>query len=366
MKKLKDLDRQINGNVKERYGNLVKGIEVFAILFGNIASIIFAFEFFRESLPKSIQASAGILFLCISFELLKRYIFRQANLEIVGRNLKEEFGDLKFKPKMDIKISSFGFLVLVFLLASMYMSISGLSKTIDNTEQAETQIKERVGALKDSLTIKYSPELKELRKQKISTLKAYNSKLSNIEKLESKENLGWKDNKRLESMKPDLDALEKRGVEIDTMIQRIEAKLDVSGFEKELRDKVKNDKADADRSVLIFSVIGVLIELLIYVSILIRAIFDVRYVWEYKNTKEYKRYLINKAIILEVLEYNKGNKFIPKAVELSTEHEVRDVLKLFNWMKRLNIIKKDDRGRFTLNSSKKVVFELLDKYHTEI
>ena len=120
--------------------------------FGNGVSVFLAFFFVQaiflssfSDIKDSILITFGIIFFLIMFELLKRYVIAIFSSEIIKN---------KFKV---FKLNMMGFVFGVLLLAggSMYLSLSGAKKFVNNEQVFKVQTENVITTNIDSLTKVY-------------------------------------------------------------------------------------------------------------------------------------------------------------------------------------------------------------------
>lgn len=270
--------------VSKSYSEKYKWVDKFMYAFswfGNGVSIFLAFFFLQSLFYASFSigssnmwlATLGIIFFLTMFELLKRYVFSMFSLEF----MKMQFSIFRR--------SMIGFIISTSLLlvGSIYFSLNGAQKFVDNQNLFETETTQITKINVDSLTNYYNESL-------ITPL------MDNNKQLTTQNNGYYETSTKMYSSKY-TKLIEDNNTKIDANNAKI------SAYELERNDKIQtirqtNDLILADNleankdNIIAFILISLMIELVIMFGIYYDKYYDYRTVKEYEetiiNTPEFK------------------------------------------------------------------------------
>jgi len=311
-------------------------------LFGNVASVFFAYFFLFSILQDAVGslAAASILgfssiFFLSAFELLKRYIFHRFSLEWVSSKFK-------FKMKETLILGAFS---LLLITTSFYMSLNGAHKFADQSENIEVNVDSTYKSYEDTLHKKYFSEIDELKKE--------NNKLSeqNVIYNEEAENAVYTSIKKqkFELIKINNETIKSNKLKIAEYEKELQTKLKEK--KTELEKEANSEKQKSDSSGFKFVLLSTFIELMILIGILFNNYYTHRSYREYtENIQSDENFHIWQKYdaFLDII-FNNGKKILRPGEEslpvsrvqdlarikgLSTsEREVVDAYKVFNHLK---------------------------------
>lgn len=270
--------------VSKSYSERFKWVDRFMYAFswfGNAVSVFLAFFFLQSLFNASFSIgteytwliTSGIIFFLSMFELLKRYVFSMFSIEFIKVQFKI------FKRSMFTFIIS----VLALLIGSMYLSLNGAQKFIDNEEIFETQTTTIVKSEVDSITSYYNNTL-------ILPLIQSNNKLNeqNDEFLETSKKMYATKYTRL--INENNKKIENNNIKIDDYEKERDFK--VEQIRKESESNLSETLSQNKDNIITFILISLLIELIIIFGIYYDKIYDYRTIKEYEdtviNTTEFK------------------------------------------------------------------------------
>lgn len=272
-----DKYQEIKGKtITKSYSEKYKWVDHFMYAFswfGNGVSIFLAFFFLQSLFDSSFSVgieykwatTIGIIFFLTMFELLKRYVFSLFSLEFIKVQHKI------FKRSM----ITFIFSVLLLLSGSMYLSLNGAQKFIDNqslfTEQTNTATKIDI----DSVINYYNNTL-------IMPLKAENTKL-NIQNDDYFETSTKMYSSKYTAL---IDANNNKIVSNSNKVTTYELERDskVTEIKQFNSDNLDSSLAENKNNVITFILISLMIELIIIFGIYYDKYYDYRTVKEYEDT----------------------------------------------------------------------------------
>jgi hypothetical protein len=334
-------DKFDNKDFHKSYKPINVTLYVFS-LFGNLASVFFAYFFLYNILSEAVGGlaaatvlSAAAIFFLASFELLKRYVFHRFSLEWVSS---------KFKVTLR-ETAMLGIFSVLLISTSFYMSLNGADKFADKTDNIEANVDSLYKQYEDSLVRKYSVWTEELKveNQKLSDAnvtynqEAENTKFTSIKK--QKFDLIKSNNQTIKDNKLKLDNYEKE------LAQKLKDK------KTELETDSNNDKQQNSSSGFKFVLLSTFIELMILIGILFNNYYSHRAYKEYtervssdENFIKWQKYDAFLDIIYKngkkVLKPGEESMPVSKVQDLArirglytTEREVVDGYKVFNHLR---------------------------------
>ena len=251
--------------------------------FGNGVSIFLAFFFIQALFLSSFNGikdawyiTVGIVIFLTMFELIKRYVLGLFSLETI----KNKFNI--FKGNM----ISFIISVIILVTGSVYLSLNGASKFVDNrqifTEQTEINIESEKDSLNNFYFIQYIKPLMDDNKILTNQNSDYLIQSSTTNYKTKYTNLINDNNTKIENNR--------------TLIAQYETRRDdeVSEFSNKQSDKLITSLVLNNSNITAFLIISALIELIIMIGIFYDKFYDYKIMMEYEetivNTPEFKRW----------------------------------------------------------------------------
>lgn len=359
-------DKFENMNFNASYKPINLTLYVFS-LFGNVASVFFAYFFLFSILEESVGAlaaasilgAASIFFLSL-FELLKRYVFHRFSLELVA-------GKFKF-AKETIYLCIIGILLIAL---SFYMSLNGAHKFSDKGVVITEKTDSLYTSYSDSLNKKYNILIQDLKIEN-KDLSIKNAQYN--EEAESAKYISIKKQK-FELIKLNSDNIKSN----KEKMQNYEIILKTELLEKktELYSKSTEQKRENSSSGFKFVMLSSFIELFILIGIFFNNYYSHRSYKEYSenmidddNFQNWKKY---NAFIDIIYKNGKktlkpGDESIPvsnvqdmariKGIHTS-EREVSDAYKVFNHL-RITALK---NSRRFITSDYELAKEVLKRHY---
>lgn len=311
-------------------------------LFGNIASVFFAYFFLYSLLEDAVGALAAAsilsfssIFFLSSFELLKRYIFHRFSLEWVASSFK-------FKLRETSILALFSVLLIS---ASFYMSLNGAHKFADQSENIEMNVDSTYKSYEDTLTKQYSVQINELKDE--------NKKLSeqNVIYNEEAENARYTSIKKqkFELIKINNETIKSNKLKLDEYEKDLQKKLKEK--KSELIKEAGKDQKQSESSGFKFVLLSTFIELMILIGILFNNYYSHRAYREYtENIQSDENYhvWVKYDQFLDII-FKNGKKMLKPGEEsipvskvqdlarikgiVTSEREVIDAYKLFNHLR---------------------------------
>ena len=336
-------------------------------LFGNVASVFFAYFFLFSILAESVGAlaaasilgAASIFFLSL-FELLKRYVFHRFSLELVA-------GKFKF-AKETIYLGIIGTLLITL---SFYMSLNGAHKFSDKGAVITEKTDSLYIAYSDSLNKKYNILIQDLKieNKDLSTKNEQYNQEAEIAKYTS-----------IKKEKFELIKLNNDNIKVNKeKIQKYETDLNIELSTKklELETKSSNQKEENSASGFKFVMLSSFIELFILIGIFFNNYYSHRSYREYaenmmddNNFQSWKKY----NSFIDII-YKNGKKTLrpgDEAIPVSkvqdmarikglhtSEREVSDAYKVFNHL-RITALK---NSRRFITSDYELAKEVLKRHY---
>lgn len=359
-------DKFENTDFNSSYKPINLTLYVFS-LFGNIASVFFAYFFLFAILEESVGAlaaasilSAASIFFLSLFELLKRYVFHRFSLELVAG---------KFKlAKETIYLGIIGTLLIAL---SFYMSLNGAHKFSDKGAIITEKTDFLYTVYSDSINKKYNSLIQDLKnenkdlsdKNEQYNAEAEIAKYTSIKK--QKFELIKLNNDNIKSNKEKIQQYE------------TDLKNDLTSKKIDLDSKSVSQKAENSSSGFKFVMLSTFIELFILIGIFFNNYYSHRSYREYsenmmddENFQSWKKY---NAFIDIIYKNGKktlrpGDESIPvsKVQDMArikglhtSEREVSDAYKIFNHL-RITAIK---NSRRFITSDYELAKEVLKKHY---
>lgn len=313
-------DKFDNKDFHKSYKPINVTLYVFS-LFGNIASVFFAYFFLYSILQEAVGglAAASILgfasvFFLSAFELLKRYVFHRFSLEWVSSKFK-----ISLRETMMLGVFS-----VLLISASFYMSLNGAHKFADKSDNIEANVDSLYTQYEDSLVKKYSIWTEEL--------KAENQKLSeaNIEYNQEAENTKFTSIKKqkFDLIKANNQTIRDNKAKLDSYEQELTKKL--KDKKTELEADSGKEKEQNSSSGFKFVLLSTFIELMILIGILFNNYYSHRAYKEYveKVSSDENFLLWQKYDMFLDIIYKNGKKTLRPGDESIPVSKVQDLARI--------------------------------------
>jgi len=351
--KYKKLKEAIEVNTFEKsYGVINIVLFAFTIL-AHLASIVFGYIFLFDLMNISTDNFWGkfiivpliTLISLGSFELLKRFLFRQTTLNyFIKRSItKEVFGT--------------SMLSLLLIILTFYLSLNGAEQMGDRSKVIENTTEVKINSKTDSITKVYDNKIAKLEADKATYFDM-------ITKQTRSRELRSQYNSLIETTNNDIKQLEsdkERKIRQNTLAENKKA-------------SVKN--IEVDKNIVSFLIICTFIEIIILIGVWFNTYYEFRSFKEFNdrvhNQNNYKRYLINEVLL--DLVYNKGkvqigdlldsSKYIKRLTNIKgvnvTEKQIKD---FFVLTKHLKITTTEANRRFVSKGYDEAKQIILDYYN---
>jgi hypothetical protein len=275
-------EKMLNKSTKKPYAIRFKGVRTAMIIFsifGNIASIFFAYFFFTNLFTSSFVNITGksvsiaiVVFLAL-FELLKRKIFDLFSQEYI-KNSKS-----LFKKQM----SGFILSTMILIAFSFFFSMNGAKKFMNKDQEIRLVKQETLNAEIDSISNDYLyTYILPIKDENKTYLSQKNEILSQRKEWVKK---GW----GTKTFDEDLDELDKQIQQNKDKITLYESKRDTAivEYKQEYLSQYEKDKEQNKWNIIWFLVISGTIEIII-----LSGVYYVRH-YEDASVKEYQKNVVN-------------------------------------------------------------------------
>jgi len=316
----KILKDKIENNNFERSYNIIDKILYYFSFLGNCASIIFAYFFVNLLLFNAVDDFWGKNFLIpfislialTSFELLKRFLFKQTTINILG------------SKKINSEILATISLSFLLISGSFYLSLNGAKTMADKNKKIDSKIEVITDKKTDSLNRVYDGKIAKLDSDKATWVKLIETS---------------------------------RGVKLKTQYNALINKTndDIKSTEKERDDKIKllevknNNKADFQKkevttNILAFIIISSFIELIILIGVWFDTYYDFRSFKEFDDKISTDTNIKNYLLYIDLIEilYNSGKT--RRGEDFSSFNKFKEVVKI----RGINISDKTIQDFYTL------------------
>jgi hypothetical protein len=258
----------LNVDFQKKYGDLAKWLNGFSI-FGNFASIFFAFFLVNPSLQQAIDdvLPASFLAALLGFTLT---IIVLGMFEMIKRFVVKIFSATYVKTK-SIGRGFFSLIGSLLLLgASIYFSLNGAINFASTSENQIEVIENNIDSQIDSLNVLYS-QRKEPIISEINSLRD-----DNIQKRKEQSELP----SNYVRMKGDLQKIIDKNEEVIGKRQLTLEKMDselggiITKLEKEQKEQETESKSKDEDRIVIFLIISLSIEFIIVIGVYFKELFD--------------------------------------------------------------------------------------------
>ena len=325
--------RMLNKSTKKPYAIRFKWIRAilwFASIFGNFASIFFAFFFFITLFTSSFVdvdgfgVKLGIVAFLGIFELLKRYIFDLFSLEYL------KIGKRLFNKKM----TSFIISTTVLIAASFFFSMNGAKKFMNKEEEIYVVKQDNINVQTDSIEIYYMNTFIKPIKIENNNYNEQISKLTTQIRTWNAENFN--------NMIAGLDANIKAN---NDKIKVYEAKMqqEIKEYKDQFIEEYERHQEENKMNIIWFLLISGVIEILILTGVYYNRHYEDATIKEYEkqvaSTPNYKKWLKCQNI-LEMI-YETG---VEVDEQISSTNEILELISI----NELNMTKADVENSFKI------------------
>jgi len=249
----KKIENKINNyNFNENYKNINLIMKVLSY-FGNLASIFLAFFFMAKIISGPI-GGGNTFFVFISSIIIL------SGIELLKRDLFDKFS-ITYLKENSIKKSSYVLLfsTLLLIFASFYSSLNGAKEFSSKSREIEQESKSSIEVYSDSLSNVYNDKLK-VFEERNAILFQQNLKIDD-EMMNIPSNFVSARNKLREDKKVNLSQIENNNIQINTINQDLEKKINekVLDIESDKDFKIKDNTSNS----FLFIILSTIIELLI-------------------------------------------------------------------------------------------------------
>lgn len=317
----KKLKEAIEVNTFEKsYTFIDKVLYGFAIL-AHLASIVFGYIFVADLLNSSTDEFWGKIVIIpvitvislASFELLKRFLFRQTTMNyfIKGGTTKEVIGT--------------ALLSLLLIVLTFYLSLNGAENMGDRSNVIESNTEVKINSKTDSITKIYDGKIAKLENSK-------NIYLGMITTGTRSRELRTQYNGMIETADKDIKALEAEKENRVKQYQNIE------------NQKASVKKKEVVKNIFSFIIISSFIEIIILIGVWFDAYYDYRSFNEFservQNQNNYKKFLTHERLLGMVFSYGK--------VKIADTLDSSKTIKKLATIKGFNVTEKQISDFFTL------------------
>lgn len=313
-------DKFDNKDFNKSYKPINLTLYIFS-LFGNIASVFFAFFFLYNIMTAAVGSLAAATILAVAsvfflsaFELLKRYVFHRFTLEWVYAKFK-----LTYKETIILGLFS-----ILLIASSFYMSLNGAHKFSDKSENIAADVDSVYKQYEDTLIKKYSVFTQELKVENQSLSEAnvqYNQDAENTRNISIKR-------QKLELIRVDNQTIKDNKLKIDNYEKELTVKLKEQKYELKLH--FGNEKNKNNSSGFKFILLSTFIELIILIGILFNNYYSYRSYKEYvENTASNENFLKWQKynVFLDII-YKNGKKLLNPGEESISASKVKDLARI--------------------------------------
>lgn len=330
-----------NKTYSERFSGTRNGLFIFSI-FGNIASIFFAYFFFMDIFSNThfnvspMIIATGIIGFLTLLELIKRYVFDIFSVNIIKHKMK-------FFTSSKI---SFLFMTLALIVMSFIFSLNGAQKLVNReksiVEDNQGAIEQKVDSINTYYLNTYiNPKLKEndnLVKQRDKDLDYLN-------------NGSWKSNTERNNINNRIASVDKRIKTNDSIINyyNVEKTTTINEIKNSENTSLLSNQLKNNVNILYFLILSTIIEIIIMIGIYYNRYYEDATVREYEqtviNTSQFKKWQISNLILDLIFNYGDirvndplpAFKSIVEVIQTNDldipEKTLKDTMKIFTFLK---------------------------------
>lgn len=359
----------LNKSYSQKFSAIRKGSVAFS-LFGNAASIFFAYFFFVSIFSTTMYninplvLGIGVVGFLTLFEFVKRYVFDIFSINVI--KLKSKF----FKSS---KIS-FLFATLILIAFSFMFSLNGAQKLVNkekqNIEITQNNIQEQV----DSVNTYYLETYINAKSEENKSLIDQRQK-----DLDYLDNGFWKSNTERNNVNERITNVDKRIGVNDSIIAYYNAEKNkiIDEIKQSENSTLLSDQLQNEINIIYFLLLSAIIEIIIMVGIYYNRKYENVVIKEYEdeivNTAQFKKWKLSNSILETIFNYGDirvdeplpSIKSITEVIEANempiTKKELDDTLKIFKFLKisetrgSRRYLKMDiNEAKFTLNNYFKI------------
>ena len=364
----KKLEKSIKGqNFNQSYKTINLVLTALSY-FGHVASIFLAYFMLSKVLSAAmtdnpVAVLISSLIILSGIELLKRDIFDKFSIQ----HLKEKAFTKAVVPLM--------LLSMLIVGMSFYATISGAKEFSSKSAEIETQKKEVVTKLTDSITGLYAAKINAIETEIKTTKSKIEAKDKEQTELESIQPPTRSAKQRIKDLKEEKVTL--RGditkLEGDVAVVKTERDNEIKAKETAISSETDQKKESNSKNSLIFVLISTLIELVILAGVYFGEYYKFRSYREFREKIErdpnFQKWLLYEQI-LEVIytEETKMNQKLPNNKQIVEMCKINDIIvlpkDLVDFLKvceGLNIIKATTGTKY-INKQRDLSFEALKKH----